>query len=330
MKLRWAVGCFLKRPREALRGPQAQRKYPTTHLFRLGRDRKKTMNIVKAEKKDLTKILELQKICFRDAAVQCNDFNIPPMKQTLEQLEQEFETILILKAQSNDEIIGSARAYEKNRTCYIARVIVHPESQNKGIGKSLMKAIEEHFPKVMRYELFTGYKDEKNIYFYKSLGYVPYKEEDLNERVRFVFLEKKNKILKDGFVAMDFDRIADMLKDAFWCKGIKKSEILQGAKSSALLVGAFTAENMQVGYSRVISDKTRFAYVLDVIVDENYRKQGIGQAMMRHIINHPELKDVYQWLLITKDAHGVYKKVGFNPVARPEDWMEIRHQRPER
>ena len=288
------------------------------------------MNILKAEKKDLVRILELQKICFHAAAVQCNDFNIPPMKQTLEQLEQEFETMLILKVQSNDEIIGSARAYEKDNTCYIARVIVHPASQNKGIGKLLMKAIEGHFPNVMRYELFTGFKEEKNLYIYKSLGYIPFKEEDLNERVRFVFLEKKKKIIKDGFAAMDFDAITAMLKDAFWCKGIKKAEVIQGAKNSALLVGAFTAENKQIGYSRVISDKTRFAYVLDVIVDENYRRQGIGQAMMKFIINHPELKDVYQWLLITKDAHGVYKKVGFGPVARPDDWMEIRHQRPER
>jgi ribosomal protein S18 acetylase RimI-like enzyme len=165
------------------------------------------MNILKAEKKDLGKILELQKICFHDAAVRCNDFDIPPMKQTLEQLEQEFETILILKAQGNDEIVGSVRAYEKDGTCYIARVIVHPESQNKGIGKLLMKAIEEHFSSVMRYELFTGFKEEKNLYIYKSLGYIPYKEEDLNERVRFVYLEKKKKMIKDGFAVRAGKRI---------------------------------------------------------------------------------------------------------------------------
>jgi GNAT superfamily N-acetyltransferase len=129
---------------------------------------------------------------------------------------------------------------------------------------------------------------------------------------------------------MDFDKATDMLKDAFWCIGIKKKEVLQGAKNSALLVGAFTKDNTQIGYSRVISDKTRFAYILDVIVDEHYRKQGIGRAMIGHILKHPDLKDVYQWLLITKDAHGVYKKAGFNPITRPVDWMEIRHTRPDR
>jgi ribosomal protein S18 acetylase RimI-like enzyme len=136
--------------------------------------------------------------------------------------------------------------------------------------------------------------------------------------------------IKDGFNEMDFDKITIMLKDAFWSIGIKKNEIIQGAQNSALLVGAFTNDHNQIGFSRVISDKTRFAYILDVIVDEKYRKQGIGQAMIRFILNHPDLKDIYHWLLVTKDAHGVYQKVGFYPLTRPDDWMQIRHKRPER
>ena len=134
--------------------------------------------------------------------------------------------------------------------------------------------------------------------------------------------------IKDGCNEMDFDKVTEMLKDAIWSIGIKKTEVIQGSQNSALLVGVFTNDNTQIGFARVISDKTRFAYVLDVIVDKKYRKQGIGQAMMKYVLNHPDLKDVYQWLLITKDAHGVYHKVGFNPVARPNDWMEIRYNRP--
>jgi N-acetylglutamate synthase-like GNAT family acetyltransferase len=143
-------------------------------------------------------------------------------------------------------------------------------------------------------------------------------------------ISKVEYLLKSGYNEMDFDKITDMLKDAFWCIGIKKDEVIQGAQNSALLVGAFANDNKQIGFSRVISDKTRFAYILDVIVDDNYRKQGIGQAMIKFILNHPDLKDVYQWLLITKDAHGVYQKVGFNTIACPSDWMEIRYKRPDR
>jgi N-acetylglutamate synthase-like GNAT family acetyltransferase len=111
---------------------------------------------------------------------------------------------------------------------------------------------------------------------------------------------------------------------------IKKEEVIRGCQNSALLVGAYLPDNTQIGFSRVISDKTRFAYILDVIVDEKYRRNGIGQSMIQYILENPNLKDVYQWTLITKDAHGVYKKLGFNPIARPSDWMEIRLERPHR
>ena len=136
--------------------------------------------------------------------------------------------------------------------------------------------------------------------------------------------------IKVGFAQMDFDKVTDLLKDAFWSIGIQKEEVIKGAQNSALLVGAFIDDNEQIGYARVLSDKTRFAYILDVIVDENYRKQGIGQAMISFILSHTELKDVDIWLLATKDAHGVYQKVGFSPLAKPEIWMEHRRARPER
>ena len=69
---------------------------------------------------------------------------------------------------------------------------------------------------------------------------------------------------------------------------------------------------------------------MDVYVDENYRKQGIGQSMINYILHHAKLKDVYRWVLCTSDAHGVYSKVGFSPLNSPEDWMEIKNERPGR
>src|SRR5512133_955983 len=136
--------------------------------------------------------------------------------------------------------------------------------------------------------------------------------------------------LKDGYEHIDFVKVTSMLKEVWWSPGIKINEVIQGAKNSALLVGTFIAEKEQIGYARVISDRTRFAYIMDVVVDDRYRKQGIGKAMIQFILNHPELKDVYQWVLLTKDAHGVYEKVGFKPIAEPDKWMEIRKPRPER
>jgi predicted GNAT family acetyltransferase len=136
--------------------------------------------------------------------------------------------------------------------------------------------------------------------------------------------------LKSGLPAMDFDKVTGMLKEVWWSPGIGKTEVMQGARNSAVVVGAFTAENEQIGYARAISDKTRMAYIMDVVVDDRYRKQGIGRTMVKHILEHPDLKDVYQWLLMTKDAHGVYSGIGFSPMAHPDKWMEIRNDRPER
>ena len=135
-------------------------------------------------------------------------------------------------------------------------------------------------------------------------------------------------VIQYGVEQMDLEKVTKMLSNAFWCPGIKFKEVKQGAINSALVVGAFKQDKSQVGYARVISDKTRFAYIVDVYVDENYRKQGIGQKMINYILTSDELKDVYQWLLITKDAHGVYSKVGFQPISHPLAWMEIRNQRP--
>lgn len=138
-----------------------------------------------------------------------------------------------------------------------------------------------------------------------------------------------NLIIKNKIEEMDFDKVTKLLSNTYWSPGIKKTEVIKGAENSALLVGVFI-EDEQIAFARVISDKTRFAYIMDVVVDDDYRKMGIGQTIINHILNHEEMKDIYNWLLITKDAHGVYAKQGFTPLNNPELWMEIREPRPER
>ncbi len=129
---------------------------------------------------------------------------------------------------------------------------------------------------------------------------------------------------------MDFKRATAMLSRAYWSPGIKMDEVKKGARNSTLVIGAFLKDQTQIGYARVVSDKVRFAYILDVIIDEKYRRKGIGQKMMTYILSHDDLKEVYQWLLITRDAHGVYRKVGFKPISHPSNFMQIRSRRPKR
>lgn len=133
---------------------------------------------------------------------------------------------------------------------------------------------------------------------------------------------------RHGFSNMRFDDVTSLLSRAYWSVGIGRGEVEKSAANSAYVIGAFTGEGKQVGYARVVSDKTKFAYLADVIVDEAYRKRGIASGMVRAILAAEELKDVYQWLLVTRDAHELYRKLGFSVVGRPLDWMEIRLPRP--
>ena len=136
--------------------------------------------------------------------------------------------------------------------------------------------------------------------------------------------------LETGFDRMDFGAVTAMLARAFWSPGISRDEVEQGARNSALVVGAFAAQGPQVGYARAVSDKTRFAYLMDVYVHEDYRGQGLGRRLVRAVLEDPELRDVYHWLLITKDAHELYRPLGFGELASPASWMEIRLDRPQR
>jgi len=148
------------------------------------------MIIEKAEMKDLEEILTLQKLAYLSEAELCNDYTIPPLMQTLESINEDFGKMTILKAVEEGKIIGSVRAFEENGECHIGRLIVHPECQNRGIGKILMSEIEGRFPECRKFSLFTGKKSVKNLSFYGKLGYRPVREEQVNEKLTLVYLDK--------------------------------------------------------------------------------------------------------------------------------------------
>jgi predicted GNAT family N-acyltransferase len=135
--------------------------------------------------------------------------------------------------------------------------------------------------------------------------------------------------IKYGCLNMNFEKVTAMLSKTYWSPEIRIEEIIKAAQNSALVVGVFF-NTIQIGYSRVISDKTRFAYICDVIVDKDFRKNGAGQLMISSILSHSDMKDVYQWLLVTKDAQGVYAKTGFKELQNPANWMGIINTRPQR
>lgn len=92
------------------------------------------MIIEKAVHGDLMDIVSLQKQVFQREAISFNDYSIPPLTQSTESIEEDFKSNVYLKAVSNGETIGSVRAYEKESVCYIGRLFVHLDHQNKGLA----------------------------------------------------------------------------------------------------------------------------------------------------------------------------------------------------
>lgn len=146
--------------------------------------------IEKAEKDDLEEILELQYLAYQSEAKFFGNMDIPPLKQTIEEVYDEFQKGVILKAiDDRGVIIGSVRAYQGGGTVYIGKLMVHPKMQKKGIGSKLLLEIENEYPN-QRYELFTSTRSERNIALYQKLGYKIFDEKQVTEELRFVYMEK--------------------------------------------------------------------------------------------------------------------------------------------
>lgn len=149
-----------------------------------------------AEKKDLAEILQLQKLCYQKEANRYNDYSIPPLIQTLEEIEAEFPITTFLKLMHGAKIIGSIKGKISGSTCEIGRLMVHPDYQRQGLGKSLIQEIEkiirqQSANKVERFELFTGEQSFDNIALYEEQGYRIYKTEPFDKAKNIVYMEKR-------------------------------------------------------------------------------------------------------------------------------------------
>ena len=147
------------------------------------------IEICRAEASDLDTILQVQYAAFREEAETFNDDLIEPLSQTKDDLLREFSYRVFLKAIHNGRIVGSVRAHLDGDTVYVAKLIVHPDYQNKGLGRRLLNAAESSFPHT-RCELNAAKRMDKNSKLYMRCGYVPFKEvEDESGRV-FIYMEK--------------------------------------------------------------------------------------------------------------------------------------------
>ncbi|MEU3341679.1 GNAT family N-acetyltransferase [Streptomyces sp. NPDC006668] len=123
---------------------------------------------------------------------------------------------------------------------------------------------------------------------------------------------------------LDADRVHRWLStDAYWAKGRPREKHDQ-AVASSLNFGVYDlVSGDQVAYARVVTDRATFAWLCDVYVDRSVRGKDIGTAMVGAVRDHLLPFGLRRILLATADAHGVYAKLGFEPLARPDIWMAL-------
>ena len=120
---------------------------------------------------------------------------------------------------------------------------------------------------------------------------------------------------------LDLDAIHAYLSRSFWAEGISKDVVARSIANS-LCFGLFDGTH-QVGFARVVTDRATFAYLCDVYVLESHRGLGLGKWLVETVMAHPDLQGLRRFQLVTRDAHGLYSRHGFETPVNPERQMEI-------
>ena len=127
--------------------------------------------------------------------------------------------------------------------------------------------------------------------------------------------------ISDDPARVDRALVHEFLRGSYWARGIPR-ETVDRSIENALCFGIYEGDR-QVGFARVISDYTTFAYLADVFVLDSHRGRGLASWLMETIMADPRLQGLRRWMLATRDAHGLYAKFGFSPLSHPERIMEI-------
>lgn len=114
--------------------------------------------------------------------------------------------------------------------------------------------------------------------------------------------------------------IQNFLKDIYWAAGRTIDEV-QTTIDASFCFGIYQDEE-QIGFARVVTDYVVFAYLMDVFIDEKHRGKGYSSILIEAMMKEPQLQQVKIWRLATSDAHFLYEKFGFTPLAHPEKMME--------
>src|SRR4051812_5272811 len=128
----------------------------------------------------------------------------------------------------------------------------------------------------------------------------------------------------------DHDTVYRFLsQEAYWSQGLPR-EIFDTAVNGSMRFAAYAVSDVAddrrtlAGFARVVTDRATFAWLCDVFVLPEHRGKGVAKQLMDAVMSHPELQGLRNVMLATRDAHGLYARYGFTPLAEPARWMAIR------
>ncbi len=121
---------------------------------------------------------------------------------------------------------------------------------------------------------------------------------------------------------MDIKTIHQYLsEESYWSRGIGFEKVKKSIQFS-LCFGVYINQE-QIGFARVISDFSTIAYLGDVFILKEHRGLGLSKALMEFVMSEPDLQPLRRWILLTSDAHELYKQFGWKNISSPDKWMEI-------
>lgn len=286
--------------------------------------------IEKANLEDLDEILRLQYLAYQSEAALFGNKDIPPLKQKIDEVTEEYEQGLILKMiDENDVIIGSVRAKEVDGTVYIGKLMVHPNHRCKGHGRRLLMEIERSYPG-KRYELFTSTRSKDNIRLYKDNGYREFDQRIVKDDLIFVYMEKTKREVSIRKLSAEerasaFDLAWRVFSEyespdygeegieEFW-KCLHDEGYLAGIE----YYGAFDGDRL-IGLVGIRSDRKHICFFF---VDGEYHRQGIGTRLFKAVCQ--EYPD--HIITLNSSPYGVpfYHALGFKDTDKEQTVNGIR------
>jgi N-acetylglutamate synthase-like GNAT family acetyltransferase len=112
-----------------------------------------------------------------------------------------------------------------------------------------------------------------------------------------------------------------LAEESYWSPGIPRS-IVERAIENSLCFGVYDPA-AQVGFARVVTDRSTFALLADLFILEPHRGKGLSKWLMHCVVGHEDLQGLRRLLLLTSDAHGLYRQFGFEALGNPSRFMEV-------